>query len=326
MVFVTAGEGGGTGTGGAPVVARIARSLGALTIGVVTRPFTFEGKRRATQAEDGIAAPARGGRHADRHPQRQVAGDDRPPRRDPRRLQAGRPGADAGRVGHHRPDHDPRFDQPRLRRRQGGHAERRLGADGHRFGPGRGPRPGRRRDGRLVAAAGGQHRGCPRRAAVDRRWLRSRPVRGLGRGEPDRGRGPRGCEHHLRHRDRRRPRRRGPGHGDRGRLRRRAAASPTVRTSRDSPPAVGYAPGTPTSRRRAGRGAGRGPGRGRPGGGRLRRRSRRARLPEVAAHPRVPLHQRPRRRRRRGRLLRCGPTSGRDPRPDRGSGRPRPVC
>jgi cell division protein FtsZ len=54
MVFVTAGEGGGTGTGGAPVVARIARSLGALTIGVVTRPFSFEGKRRATQADMGI--------------------------------------------------------------------------------------------------------------------------------------------------------------------------------------------------------------------------------------------------------------------------------
>ncbi len=54
MVFVTAGEGGGTGTGGAPVVANIARSLGALTIGVVTRPFSFEGKRRAMQAEAGI--------------------------------------------------------------------------------------------------------------------------------------------------------------------------------------------------------------------------------------------------------------------------------
>ena len=54
MVFVTAGEGGGTGTGGAPVVARIARSLGALTIGVVTRPFTFEGRRRSNQAENGI--------------------------------------------------------------------------------------------------------------------------------------------------------------------------------------------------------------------------------------------------------------------------------
>ena len=56
MVFVTAGEGGGTGTGGAPVVANIARKLGALTVGVVTRPFSFEGKRRAGQAENGITA------------------------------------------------------------------------------------------------------------------------------------------------------------------------------------------------------------------------------------------------------------------------------
>ncbi|HEX5144691.1 MAG TPA: cell division protein FtsZ [Mycobacterium sp.] len=56
MVFVTAGEGGGTGTGGAPVVATIARKLGALTVGVVTRPFSFEGKRRSTQAENGITA------------------------------------------------------------------------------------------------------------------------------------------------------------------------------------------------------------------------------------------------------------------------------
>jgi len=55
MVFVTAGEGGGTGTGGAPIVAKIARDLGALTIGVVTRPFSFEGKIRTKQAEEGIA-------------------------------------------------------------------------------------------------------------------------------------------------------------------------------------------------------------------------------------------------------------------------------
>jgi cell division protein FtsZ len=54
MVFITAGEGGGTGTGGAPVVAEVARSLGALTIGVVTRPFAFEGRRRSVQAEQGI--------------------------------------------------------------------------------------------------------------------------------------------------------------------------------------------------------------------------------------------------------------------------------
>jgi cell division protein FtsZ len=56
MVFVTAGEGGGTGTGAAPVVARIAKRLGALTVGVVTRPFNFEGKRRAVQADEGIRA------------------------------------------------------------------------------------------------------------------------------------------------------------------------------------------------------------------------------------------------------------------------------
>ena len=56
MVFVTAGEGGGTGTGGAPVVARIAKSIGALTVGIVTKPFSFEGKRRQGQAEEGVAS------------------------------------------------------------------------------------------------------------------------------------------------------------------------------------------------------------------------------------------------------------------------------
>lgn len=54
MVFITAGEGGGTGTGAAPIVAEIARSVGALTVGVVTRPFGFEGRRRSAQAEQGI--------------------------------------------------------------------------------------------------------------------------------------------------------------------------------------------------------------------------------------------------------------------------------
>src|SRR5437867_1506473 len=54
MVFITAGEGGGTGTGGSPIVADIAKSLGALTIGVVTRPFSFEGRKRAAQADMGI--------------------------------------------------------------------------------------------------------------------------------------------------------------------------------------------------------------------------------------------------------------------------------
>lgn len=59
MVFVTAGKGGGTGTGAAPVIAEIARELGALTVGVVTKPFTFEGKKRASQAEMGIEVLAK---------------------------------------------------------------------------------------------------------------------------------------------------------------------------------------------------------------------------------------------------------------------------
>jgi cell division protein FtsZ len=59
MVFVTAGKGGGTGTGAAPVIAEIARELGALTVGVVTKPFTFEGKKRAAQAETGIETLAK---------------------------------------------------------------------------------------------------------------------------------------------------------------------------------------------------------------------------------------------------------------------------
>ncbi|KMK96593.1 cell division protein FtsZ [Rossellomorea marisflavi] len=60
MVFVTAGMGGGTGTGAAPVIAQIAREIGALTVGVVTRPFTFEGRKRSNQASGGIAAMKEG--------------------------------------------------------------------------------------------------------------------------------------------------------------------------------------------------------------------------------------------------------------------------
>src|SRR6201987_3749555 len=54
MIFVTAGEGGGTGTGGGPIVAQLGREIGALTVGVVTRPFSFEGRRRGQQAERGL--------------------------------------------------------------------------------------------------------------------------------------------------------------------------------------------------------------------------------------------------------------------------------
>ena len=55
MLFLTAGMGGGTGTGAAPVIARVAKEMGILTVGVVTKPFEFEGRRRGKQAEDGVA-------------------------------------------------------------------------------------------------------------------------------------------------------------------------------------------------------------------------------------------------------------------------------
>lgn len=56
LVFITSGMGGGTGTGASPIVAEVAKEMGCLTVGIVTRPFTFEGRRRTTQAEEGIAA------------------------------------------------------------------------------------------------------------------------------------------------------------------------------------------------------------------------------------------------------------------------------
>ena len=73
MVFVAAGAGGGTGTGAAPVVARLAREVGALTVGIVTKPFSFEGNRRGDQAEQGHRGARRRGRHPDRRPQRPPA-------------------------------------------------------------------------------------------------------------------------------------------------------------------------------------------------------------------------------------------------------------
>ena len=125
MVFITAGEGGGTGTGAAPVVAEIAKSIGALTIGVVTRPFSFEGRRRAVQAEQGIQQAEGEGRHPDRHPERPPAHRLQRQDLDAQRLQDGRRGPAPGRAGHHRPHHHPRPDQHRLRRRAHDHERRR---------------------------------------------------------------------------------------------------------------------------------------------------------------------------------------------------------
>ena len=141
MVFVTAGEGGGTGSGAAPVVARIARELGALTVGIVTTPFKFEGTRRKKQADEGVETAPPELRHADRDPERPAARGARQVDLDARRVPDRRRRAPPGRPGHLRPDHEPGPDQPRLRRRAHDHEGRRLRADGHRLRHGREPRP-----------------------------------------------------------------------------------------------------------------------------------------------------------------------------------------
>ena len=156
MVFVTAGEGGGTGTGAAPVIAEIAKNeIGALTVGVVTRPFEFEGAQAGQAGRRGHPASARQRRHADRDPERAPAVDRRAPDDHPRRLQGGRRRPAPRRPGHHRPHHDPRPDQPGLRRRPHDHAGPGLRPHGHRHGRRRSAldRGGQDRD--LEPAAGG---------------------------------------------------------------------------------------------------------------------------------------------------------------------------
>ncbi len=130
MVFVTAGLGGGTGTGAAPVIASLASEMGALTVAVVTRPFSFEGKRRMAQAERGmqelldsvdtmivipnekLLAVAKDAGFFESLPHR-------------RRCAA------AGRAGHLRHHHYPRHHQPRLCRRKDDHGGHGLRGDGH---------------------------------------------------------------------------------------------------------------------------------------------------------------------------------------------------
>ena len=207
MVFVTAGEGGGTGTGGAPIVAEIARELGALTVGVVTRPFSFEGRRRAEQAQVGITSLQ------EKVDTLIVIPNDRllqvVEQRDLGRRgvpHGGRRPA-PGRTGHHRPDHRPRARQPRLRRRAHDHARRRLGAHGHRRGRRPEPRGRGGARGRVVAAPRVLDRRRDRDAPEHQRRRRHRPLRGQrgGRGRHRGGRPER--ERDLRRRDRRRARR-----------------------------------------------------------------------------------------------------------------------
>ena len=159
MVFVTAGMGGGTGTGAAPIIAQVARECGALTVGVVTKPFGFEGRKRRKQAEDGIADAAGVRRHAHHHPQRSPALDRRAEDHHARRVPQGRRGPAQRRAGHLRPHHHPRPHQRRLRRRA--HHHEGDGARAHGHGPRRAAsaapsrrrsRPSRRRCSRTSAS------------------------------------------------------------------------------------------------------------------------------------------------------------------------------
>ena len=130
MVFVTAGMGGGTGTGAAPVIAEAARELGILTIGVVTKPFHFEGQRRMRLAEAGIAELQKVVDTLLIIPNQnlfRVANEKTTIRR---RLRHGRSGALFGRGLHHRPDRQGRSDQSRFCRRSRGHAREGQGDDG----------------------------------------------------------------------------------------------------------------------------------------------------------------------------------------------------
>ena len=220
MVFVTAGKGGGTGTGAAPVIAELANELGALTVGVVTRPFAFEGKRRARQAERRHPGAQRQGRHAHHHPERPSAAGRRAAHVDHRRLQGRRRRAAPGRAGHHRPDHRARPHQPRLRRRAHDHEEtpaRRSWASASPSG-----------ENRAVEAAKAAISSPLLEASVEgaRGILlnitggsRPRPVRDQRGGRDHQQRRRRRVQHHLRRGHRPVARRRGARHRHRHRLR-----------------------------------------------------------------------------------------------------------
>ena len=222
MIFVTAGEGGGTGTGGAPIVAEIARELEALTVGVVTRPFSFEGRRRAQQAEQGI------NELSDKVDTLIVIENDRLLQVVEKKT----PLSDAFKMA----DDILRqgvqgitdlitvpgivnldFADVRTIMRDAGSALMGIGV-----GPGREPRQRGRAHRRQLAAARVVDRGRDRHPAQHQRPARPRPVRGQrgGRGRHRRGRPER--ERDLRRRDRREPQGRGARDGDRDRLRRPA--------------------------------------------------------------------------------------------------------
>ena len=221
MIFVTAGEGGGTGTGAAPVVAELGRELEALTVGVVTKPFAFEGRRRAEQAEVGTL------NLRDRVDTLIVIENDRllqVVEKTTPILESFRMADDILRQGVQGITDlitvpglvNLDFADVRTIMRDAGSALMGIGSRA-----GRGPGDRSRQRGRLVAAPRDDARRRHRRAAQHHRAGRHRPVRGQrgGRGRHGSRRPER--ERDLRRRDRRVARGRRAGHRDRDRLRRR---------------------------------------------------------------------------------------------------------
>ena len=209
MVFITAGKGGGTGTGGAPVIAEIAKSMGALTIGVVTRPFQFEGRRRSVQADQGIQ------RLKEKVDTLIVIPNDRlltVSNEKTSMLNAFKMADEVllqGVSGITNLITTPGlintdFADVKAILTNAGSALMGIGqASGEN-------RVGRRRQGRhLQPAARGCHRRRARHPAQHHRPVGPRPVRGERRRRDHPRRGPSGRQHHLRHRHRRRDGRRG---------------------------------------------------------------------------------------------------------------------
>ena len=212
MIFVTAGEGGGTGTGGAPIVAELSRELEALTVGVVTRPFSFEGRRRMQQAEQGIIDLA------ERVDTLIVIENDRLLQVVEKKTplsEAFKMADDILRQGVQgitdliTVPGSSTSTSPTSARSCGTPAR----LDGDRDGPGREPRRRSCAHRHLLAATRIVDRGCNRDLAQHHRPVRSRPLRGQrgGGGRHQRGRPER--ERDLRRRDRRHSA--GPGAGDR---------------------------------------------------------------------------------------------------------------
>ena len=247
MVFVTAGMGGGTGTGAAPVIARIARDMGILTVGVVTKPFQFEGQRRMRIADGGISELHKAVDTLITIPNQnlfRIANEKTTVRR---RLLDGRPGALFRRGLHHRPDGQGRPHQPRLRRRPRHYARDGQGDDGHRRSVGRQARDPRRRSRhRQPAARRSLDEGRQGPAHLDHRRQRPHPLRGRRSREPHPPGSGRGRQHHPWRDLRREPRRNRPrlGRRDRHRQGRRPARascrrSPHRRRSRSPARPVG---------------------------------------------------------------------------------------